>query len=80
MSNQYKFNPNKFPKPIYSYTDKEQDYRCQGTGCTCKYLNDRSEFDKIMENGIIDYNYIVDDSKVNKNSYKYKPDTKHFGI
>jgi hypothetical protein len=79
MSNQYNFDPNKFPKPIYSYLDKETNYRCQGTGCTCKYLNDRSEFDK-MENGIINYNYLVNPSKVNKNSYKYNPDSKHFGI
>jgi hypothetical protein len=79
MSNQYNFDPNKFPKPIYSYLDKETDYRCQGTSCTCKYLNDRSEFDK-MENGIVNYDYLFNSSKINKNSYKYKPDSKHFGI
>ena len=78
MSNQYTLNYSKFPETIYANLNNESNYKCQGSKCTCKYLNDRSEFDKI-ENSI-NKDYLYNTSKVNKNSYKYKPTYKHFGI
>lgn len=78
MSNKYNSNSSKFPETIYSSMNKETNYKCQGSSCSCKYLNNRTEFDKIENN--INNNYLFDSSKVNKNSYKYKPTYKHFGI
>ena len=79
MSNQYNFNYSTFPETIYSSINKESNYKCQGSSCTCKYLNDRSEFDK-MENNNYNFPFYHQNIKVNKNSYKYNPDSKHFGI
>ena len=36
-----------FPKPNYEQLSKETDYSCQGS-CTCKYLNNRTEYDRMQ--------------------------------
>jgi hypothetical protein len=35
-------------KNSYSFADlkNEDDYACSGSGCTCKYLNNRTQYDR----------------------------------
>lgn len=36
-----------FPKPIYDQLREETQYNCEGS-CTCKFLKDRSDYDRLQ--------------------------------
>lgn len=36
-----------FPKPIYDTTQNQTNYSCEGS-CTCKFLKNRTEYDKLQ--------------------------------
>jgi len=40
-------NAKMFPKTIYPTITTQNRYKCQGSSCTCKYLNDRTSYDNI---------------------------------
>jgi hypothetical protein len=40
-----KNNPKLFPQPKYSHTSNENNYKCQGSSCSCKYEYNRTNYD-----------------------------------
>lgn len=43
MNKQY--TSQKYPKYDFTTLSNETKYDCNGTGCTCKFLHDRSQYD-----------------------------------
>lgn len=41
-------NPKTFPKTKYSFVVNEDNYKCQGSKCSCKYAQNRTNYDNIQ--------------------------------
>lgn len=73
----------KFPETIYSSINKETNYNCQGSSCSCKYLKNRTEFDGIFNSNspqkISSYLSSYKDTKILSN-YNAIPRWKYLGV
>ena len=49
-----------FPNAFYDKLSQEANYNCQGSSCTCKYTQRRSNYDRIQSQLYEDKNYTID--------------------
>ena len=68
-----------FPKTIYTKLDKEDNYQCQGTKCSCKYIgkNYRTEYDDLQ---YMSPQTMVQTYSKPKEEFEYRSSWKYIGV
>lgn len=68
-----------FPKTMYTHLDKEDNYQCQGTKCSCKYVgkNYRTQYDDLQ---YISPQQMVNSYPKSAEEFEYKSGFKYLGV
>ena len=70
-----------FPKTIYDKINQETNYNCQGSGCTCKYIHRRTNYDMIQQQLYSDSNSSLNLGKIKiYKPMEYKKGNKYLGV
>jgi hypothetical protein len=74
-----------FPQNFYYKINQEKNYSCQGSCCSCKYLDNRSNYDKIQDQMYQMTNSSIKlDPKIfpimKPNYYNYNKNNKYTGV
>lgn len=74
MPNIYQRNTKNFSQPHYSTLSGETKYKCQGSCCSCRVLENRTEFDSGENKDYIENKFVFD-----LNKFQKLPQRKLFG-